>query len=155
MVLKIKVSRRNFLRKAASTPLAAKLAADAQIAELTGANGPNVTKQLALGAKVLGEMGAPIASNNYESEHEKAAKYLTLFGKLPDFVDQYLRNESQYVSALDPDIACKRSWSMCVKIATQRERNYQRLRKAHFEVGWTKKVKSAFIKTFGFDWPMW
>ena len=45
---------------------------------------------------------------------------------LPDWLDDELRERNRYVGYLDPDIAAKRSWSMAVKIATQRERNIAR-----------------------------
>jgi hypothetical protein len=41
----------------------------------------------------------------------------------PPFFDEEMRVRHSGVYNLDPDIANKRSWSMAVKIATQRERN--------------------------------
>ena len=150
----MKTNRRRFLSllglSAASAPLAAKAAADSEMAALSGLKNAS----LAVGVSASSGYGIPdVSQTNVISPYIQAAGYLKSFGKLPIFVENNLRERAKYVEHLDPDIVCKRSWSLNVKIAAQRERNYQReveriQRSATYDLG-----QSTFKKITGFEWP--
>ncbi len=69
---------------------------------------------------------------------------------LPDFIEKELRGRAKYVYSLDHDIACKRSWSLSVKIITQQERNYHRMVRERRERGSFMRQLNKFQKAFGF-----
>ncbi len=89
---------------------------------------------------------------SYERRLIGAAEYIKMFG-LPEVIDFELRDRSRCINSLDPDIACKRSWSMSVKIMTQRQRNYDRELLRLEKSGWQHKSRSALSKLIGFEWP--
>lgn len=95
---------------------------------------------------------APV-SHQQESPYVLARRYLNTFGKLPDFVEENLRDRARGVNYLDPDIACKKTWSLNVKIMAQRERNYQQLLDRYKDIGNYDSASSAFTKLTGFIWP--
>lgn len=128
-----------------AAPLAAKAATDAQIAKLAG-----ITLE---GAAAAGSYApSPQGFDDYNKTRIAASEYAKLVG-IPDFVKEQLRRNSQYVGVLDPDIAAKRSWSMSVKIATQRQRNYERQLELLQHTGWHARSAMAFKKLTGWDWP--
>lgn len=157
-------TRRGFLGflgiGAAAGPLAAKAAADAAIGEVAGLaklGGLPTSATLGQGAAMLGDRCSPSVAKMdqyipYEDRWRIVAGVLKTTG-VPDFVDREWRDRARHVACLDPDIACKRSWSMAVKIQTQRERNYQRLREVAESMPFFIDKKSAFEKLFGFAWP--
>lgn len=152
----MKTNRRQFLSLlgvgAASAPLAAKVVADNQMASLAGLN----NQILAMGVQAnTGVQGIPDASGNleYVSPYIRVQQYLKLTGKLPEFVEVNLRQRAKNVSHLDPDIACKKSWSLNVKIITQRERNYQYELERLAISGKYDVAQTAFKKITGFEWP--
>ena len=146
-------TRRKFLGilgvGAASAPLAAKEALDKSISDLV----------------IRGEEAAPIAPSTalydrFNEDHDErrsridaAADYLRAGNPIPDYVEKKMRVNASYVPALDPDIACKRSWSMSVKIATQRERNYERQKEKMMKGNTDRHMRDAFEKLIGFKWP--
>ena len=145
-------NRRSFLkliRFAPTAPLAAKAAADAHIAKMAGV-ALDVAPAHAYGAS--GVAPQPMGSAEWERTQIAAADYVKLFG-LPEFVRENMWRNSQYVGALDPDLAAKRSWSMSVKIAEQRQRNFKRNMEQLQYNAWHSKGKSAFKAISGFDWP--
>ena len=81
-----------------------------------------------------------------------AAEHVRLFG-VPDSVDFRIRDDARNVHALDPDIACKRSWSMSVKIMTQRQRNYDRAIERLKSSGAIERKRQALTALLGFEWP--
>jgi hypothetical protein len=81
-----------------------------------------------------------------------AANYIKMFG-VPEFVEYELRDQSKYVQCLDPDIACKKSWSMSVKIMTQKERNYQKSLERINKSEWQQNKRNAIKTILGFEWP--
>ena len=145
------IGRRKFLALlgigTASAPLAAKAAADAEILALTNFR---YTSALASGNAMPGT-NVPQAQDLAASQ--KATNYLSLMGRVPDFVECEARASASYVSSLDPDIACKRSWSMCVKIQEQRKRNYDRIMERWRTMGPQDAARQKFKQTMGFDWP--
>jgi len=149
------MKRRTFLSLLGAAPIAGKAAADAEIAKATGiwtADGlGNASMGLIGGIEVAppSTVGENIA---YEKRLTGAADYIKAFG-LPEVVRFELQDRAKYVSALDPDIACKRSWSMAVKIMTQRERNFEREVKRMEMSGWQQRKKSLLKGVLGFDWP--
>lgn len=146
-------NRRRFLSLlgvgAASAPLAAKAAADAEIAKLAniGAYGIQVG-----GIELPGVPQALQQVYSYEQTIVKASDYIKLFG-IPDVIKQRIRDNSQYVHGLDVDLASKKSWSMAVKIQEQRTRNYNRQIKEMEAAGWKERGRQALQKTMGFTWP--
>ena len=148
------LSRRRFTKALGLVPmvapLAAKAAADAEIAKLVDIRpgaGP-----FQLGANNYGGPAAPSGLDDYAKARIAAADYVKHVG-LPDFVRESFRRDAQYVSLLDPDIAAKRSWSMSVKILTQRERNLERRIEAMHHGAWQSNASLLFKRLTGWDWP--
>ena len=110
-----------------SAPLAVKAASDKAIAELSGieANG--------LGGM---DVGPPDSQ-----DPAKLSDHIKLFG-FPEIVLEEARRKADYTYSLDPDIACKKTWSLNVKIITQRQRNYEKALKDYSTRGeFARKVK--------------
>jgi hypothetical protein len=150
-------NRRKFLQllgiSTAAAPLAAKAAAEGEIAKQVGL--ANISGMQA-GTYMLnaGAQGAPaqLGSNHYTKALVGAADYIKVFG-LPEIISEELRDRANYIHALDPDIACKKSWSMNVKIMTQRQRNYDRSVQ-HIQLrSWQHKKREALRALLGFEWP--
>lgn len=154
-------NRRRFLSLlgvgAASAPLAAKAAADAEIARFAGL-GQNAIANTGIGL-YSGAGSAPITQGSLTGggmTHQQmligASDYIKMFG-VPEIVEFELRDQSKWISSLDPDLACKKSWSMSVKIAEQRQRNYNRAVERMTKTGWQQKKRSAIKTILGFEWP--
>jgi hypothetical protein len=155
-------NRRRFLSLlgvgAAAGPLAAKAVADHEIGSLAGLNrahSPLASTGLGLYG---GEAGQPAAMQStssgltYQQTLIGASDYIKMWG-LPEVFELELRDQSKWISSLDPDLACKKSWSMSVKILEQRQRNYERAVERLKKVGWQQKKRSAIKTVLGFDWP--
>lgn len=150
-----KLSRRKALAIFGATPVstafAAKQALDAAIGQAAGLGGIVAPG----GFGVSGQHGGSLpgaADDGWRKPYLAAAEYARTFG-LPPFVEESYRRDAQYVQALDPDIACKRSWSMSVKIATQRQRNYER-RVATVQQTAAHHKAAMLLKTFTkWEWP--
>ena len=153
----MKPNRRRFLSLlgvgAAAGPLAVKAAADAEIGSSMG-----MLNIKGFGSTALGlSSGQPpdaeqVAYIPYEKRLIGAADYIKMFG-IPEVMEFELRDQARYVGSFDPDIACKQSWSMAVKIMTQRERNYQRAVERVEKSGWQQRKRSALKTILGFEWP--
>lgn len=154
----MKTNRRRFLSLlgvgTAAGPLAAKAALDEGIAKQAGLNLHQV-------AGLSGGLPPPSQSADllpngsyisYQDKYIKTAEYVKMFG-LPQVIDDSYRSNSKYVHALDPDIACKRSWSMSVKFMTQRERNYQRMVEGINYTASHYRRKALIENILGFEWP--
>lgn len=151
----MKANRRGFLGLlgvgVVSAPLAAKAAAEAEISNLTGLRG---TQALAVGISGSTPISSGIGvGSGCVSEYTLADNYLNLWGKLPSFVEDSLKERSKTVFHLDPDIACKKSWSLNVKIQEQRQRNFQRELIRIKRNGKYDAAQSAFQKVTGWQWP--
>lgn len=150
----MKTSRRTFFAWMGITPLAAKAAADAKMAEVAGIWSVDGLGDVSLG---LGNgIGLPMETGSamtYEKRLAGAHDYIKMFG-IPAVQETEMRDRSRYVSNLDPDIACKRSWSMSVKITAQRERNYEREVQRLKTTGWQFRQRDALKKLLGFEWPL-
>lgn len=156
----MKSNRRRFLGLlgvgVAAGPLAAKQALDASIADqaglnLLGAAGGGFTSG---GLPASQGMQARSLPNQYIPHDQKVSKaigYLKTFG-VPEFFEKELRSRAMWVEKLDPDIASKKSWSMSVKIMTQRERSYQRYLRAYYDSSSMFKSKGIIEKLLGFEW---
>lgn len=116
-------SRRTFLQilgvAPAAVPLAAKSAADKAIGDLVGisAHSPGMPP-MAMVSGTPQDVGVG-------TWKQKVLRFLAE-NTLPEWFEEEARQRNRVVSYLDPDIAAKRSWSMAVKIVTQRERNIER-----------------------------
>lgn len=140
--------RRNFLKimgggVAAAPALAKKVALDAGVAA-TGMGG-------GYGATPIANAGA---ATSIGGPSDWVSRQLSWFAKngLPDYIEEQLRAEAQYVSVLDPDLAAKRSWSMSVKIQEQRERNFRlKVDQLRYNVDREKKA-SLFESMTGWRW---
>ena len=145
----MRATRRHFFGLVGATPLAAKAAVDAEIGQAIGMLGVagvgNASMGLSYGPPGCEELP-------YERRLMGAAQYIRLFG-IPEIVDFELRDRAKCVSHLDPDIACKRSWSMSVKIMTQRQRNYDREIARIERSGWRQSGLQKLKGLLGFDWP--
>lgn len=144
----IKATRRKFMSLvgagAAASPLALKAVADDRIMQMTGA-------QIAAPG-FMGPSGAPPdAASSYNQRLISASEFINLFG-LPSAVEAGLRRHS-WVGNLDPDLAAKRSWSMCVKFQEQRARNYARRVAEIHESAAHLRANALLKQTTGFDWP--
>lgn len=122
------LARRLFLkalRLAPAAPLAAKAAIDKSIADAVG-----ITSNGIAGSTMSGINVAPlgIGGNSDQDWKQRLLRFLHN-GVLPDWADDQIRFRCRQVTYLDADIAAKRSWSMSVKIATQRERNIEAAKK--------------------------
>lgn len=141
-------NRRSFFALMGATPLAAKAAADEAMAKSVGIVGNG------LGGGGFGlPYGAPGADGvPFEKRLIGASDYIKMFG-IPEVMEYEIRNSIRCVSCLDPDIACKASWSMSVKIMTQRQRNYAREIERIERSGWQQRGRLGLKKLLGFDWP--
>ena len=148
----MKSSRRSvlkFLGLAPAAPLAAKLANDEKLLSLVRGR-----ETLASGYGYDSGYGIPSSpkqSPDYVNPYIRVAEYVKVFG-IPKHVEEAMRQEAKYITALDPDIAAKKAWSMSVKILTQRERNYQdsiiRLEKQ----GAYQRAQEVFRGVTGWEW---
>lgn len=141
------VGRRNFLRLFAASPLMAKAAADKAIAEVTNIGGAGLVG--------LGSGGSPMAapSQSGSERASKVASFLRRFG-LPDWEVERIKVDNHHVYQLDPDIAALKSFSMNVKIATQRERNVARQVERLQGQSAYEELRDDFRKKHGF-WFWW
>jgi hypothetical protein len=147
-------TRRRFFGVIGATPLAAKAAIDAEVGQTIGMAGAPGLGNASIGLSYGAPYGAPAAVNElpYENRIIGATEYIKLFG-LPEVVDFELRDRARIVCHLDPDIANKRSWSMSVKIMTQRQRNYDReVARLHLS-GWRQSGFQKIRTLLGFNWP--
>jgi hypothetical protein len=152
----VKATRRRFMALlgfgAASGPLAVKTAADAEIMQLTGTR----VAESAIGSLVSGAggAGAPISPSPeiYAKSIIAASDYIRVMG-LPAALDARLRDEARWNDRLDPDIACKRSWSMSVKFAAQRQHNYERALERMHTAAWHQRGRATLKTLLGFEWP--
>lgn len=149
----MKPNRRAFFAFMGTAPLAAKAAADEVVAKAAGAftsNGlGNASMGLPYGGLPYGDSGPSIP---YEKRLIGAADYIKMFG-IPEVMEYELRDRARSVNALDPDIACKASWSMSVKLMTQRQRNYEREIARVEKSGWQQRGRSTLKNMLGFEWP--
>jgi len=145
--------RRSFLRflglAPLSAPLAAKAAFEAEVVALTALRGeeaPPLAKD-----QVSAERHTR-SDDDYTETQLKMADYLDLLQKFPPHVEADLRERSRYVSSLDPDIASKRSWSLNVKIMTQRQRNYAMSIERYHSSARYEREQRLFKQLTGFRW---
>jgi hypothetical protein len=121
------MDRRKVLSLFSTAPLAVKAASDKAIAELSG-----------IEANGLGDSNVPAHTSQ---DPTKLSDHIKLFG-IPEIFIEEARKDSETVYTLDPDIACKKTWSMNVKIITQRQRNYEKALKGYSTRGeFARKIK--------------
>jgi hypothetical protein len=146
----MQTTRRTFFGWMTATPLAAKAAADAEIGKLTAMREVPGFGDATL---ALGEtFGGDEDKIPYRQRLIGAADYIKAFG-IPAAVEMRLRNDAKYVHGLDPDIACKRSWSMSFKIVCQRQRNYERALQSITMGAKHERAKKLLKSMLGFEWP--
>jgi len=153
------LGRRGFLRVLGLAPIAGKAAADKLIAEHAG---------LAHGAlDGLGGQNNGISSACVEAPSgaypyaqltagEKAKRLFGLLKKagLPSWEHEKIIRENRNVYTLDPDLAALRSFSMNVKIVTQRQRNIEReIARLRFQSTYQAHVEK-FRRQHGY-WLWW
>lgn len=118
-------SRRSILKllgvAPAAAPLAAKAAADKAIGDMAGIGLlPNAPPYVGISGSPQ-----PLGADDWK---KKVLRFL-MNPTLPSWFEDDVRHRNWQVGYLDPDIASKRSWSMNVKIATQRQRNIERAKR--------------------------
>ena len=153
MLQAVRSTRRRFFGLMGATPLAAKAAADAEIKQLMsmsyyeglGRAGMSLTY-----GKDACDIG--LEKLSWVDKTIRCAEHIRLFG-VPEFVERRFREESKNVHCLDPDIASKRSWSMAVKVMTQRERNYGRKIEQLLAESDAARSRGLLSKLLGFEWP--
>lgn len=79
----------------------------------------------------------------------KLKEWLKLNEPMPTWYEETVRVRCQYVGSFDVDIAAKKSWSMAVKVITQRERNVQRELKAMERNMWYDDRRDEFYEKWG------
>lgn len=121
----MKVGRRRFLSFLGAAPLAAKVAAEGAASQLIGLQGMSIPSAPVM-ASISGGMPQTIDSGG--TYKAKVLRFLAQ-NSLPDWLEADIRKRNFNVGYLDPDIVSKKSWSLNVKIATQRQRNIERARK--------------------------
>lgn len=149
------IGRRNFLKVmgigTAAAPIAAKAAAEQEIAKLTTLAGHG-------GAALAGsqvespEFSVSASGHSYLDNFIKMKAYIQTTGGVPPHVERKAREDASYVSHLDPDIACKRSWSLNIKIQEQRKRNYERQIETWTDPSFHKEAQRRFEQLTGFRW---
>lgn len=139
--------RRKFLKLmglgAASAPIAAKATTE-ELTSLRGSSAPMLASGINFSNSASPGIGNPTLD---------MGKYLTLFRDIPEFQLEKIKDRSKNVYHLDPDLAAKKSWSMCVKIQEQQQRNYQKEIQRYYKSGKLEQVEIAFEKVSGFRWP--
>lgn len=141
------VGRRGFLRALGLSPIAVRQVADKALADAAKIDVSGLSS--GGGARPSNSVGAPIS---HAHRHSLMTKFLKQFG-LPDWEVDRMRRDTRNVWALDHDIANK-CWSMSVKIATQRERNFARAMDSVKEAGAYDAARDAFRERHGF-WFWW
>ena len=152
MIALVKSTRRRFFGLMGATPLAAKAAADAEVKQLMGLNYADGLGQAGLNLTYGLSAPSNVKELPWAEKTIRLAKHISLFG-IPKFVEKRFREESKNIHSLDPDIANKRSWSMAVKVMTQRERNYQRKVEQLLAESDAAKGRQVLGKLLGFEWP--
>lgn len=142
------MTRRAGLRLLAALPIGARAAAE----EVRNAGLSAFPTPSSAPPPFPGNPNVPTPMGDYSQQQVDAATYIDAFG-VPKHVEEYYRSQAEYISYLDPDIAARRSWSMSVKIITQRERNYQRLVQRARENGYRVKMSRTFEQLTGIRWP--
>ena len=145
------IGRRKVLKLLGITPLAAKATAEKAALDLTTANG-GYKAALAVGDNARATYGVMQSHEDASERYRRMSGYMRLFGKLPDHVERYAREEAKYVAHLDFDLVAKRSWSLAAKIHEQRERNFRRKMGEFADAGWYERSAKLFKETSGFDW---
>jgi len=146
------IGRRKVLKLLGLTPLAAKASAEKAAIELSSMRG------YAMGALADGVAnpaqtgGAPMGHAGARANYSQMAGYLRTFGKLPAHIDKQYREDAKYVAHLDPDLLAKRSWSLCVKIQEQQERNYRRKLMEIENAGWYERGQKMLRELTGWEW---
>lgn len=115
------LGRRKFLALMGMAPAAAPLVAKAALEKEAATYA---------GIKGLGGLAAPpIPESPVSGSSDKASRVLrTILSdkKMRDEFESLTYESYRHISALDPDIACLRSYSLAAKIAFQRQRNVAR-----------------------------
>jgi hypothetical protein len=141
------IGRRKFLKALGITPLAAKAAAEKEMAGLAirGWNdGP-----LSVGATLM--QNGPMGGGDPAARFASMASYVRMFG-IPAHVERQCRENAKRVTHLDPDLVSKRSWSFSVKIQEQQRRNYERQVEMYREMDWWDKAQKTFSEKMGWNW---
>jgi hypothetical protein len=146
-------SRRRVLSFLGSAPLAARAAAESTISRLAGVSADGLGDASMRITTDVGEKAGGGAANVPYEKRLIAASDLVRVAGVPEALELTLRDRARYTPYLDPDLASKRSWSLNVKIATQRERNYEReLGRIHQNARYHRGM--GLVKAvLGFDWP--
>lgn len=144
------IGRRQFLKAMAASPVAGKQLAgevNAQFEQLS-------VGRLGGGSPLMNDWksAAPAGIPYIDGTLSVVSRYVALMG-IPGFVEDDIRERARFVHSLDPDIACKRSWSFAVKIATQRQRNYERLCQEIHTAAKRQEGKALFATVAGAPWP--
>lgn len=131
---------------APAAPILAKVSADKTIADLVGISPANVATYH---PPPLSDT-PDVQTQSVRHWKQKIIRFLTN-RTLPYWFEEEVRLRNRNVSFLDPDIANKRSWSMAVKIVTQRERNIADAKRNALE----GPRRSMRMREFENEWGFW
>lgn len=153
----MKTNRRKFLSLlgvgVAGAPIAAKAALDESILKQVGVTTQSFTGGASsMNGPMSASIGGPTSGLTYAQTVSRASTWIKMMG-MPKDLEKEFRERARYVHALDPDIAAKRSWSMSVKLMSQRERNYERQVEALHATASYYGVREKMEKLLGFQWP--
>jgi hypothetical protein len=151
------MKRRSFLQLFGAGALSGRKLTEEALLRVTGVSTPGFGSNPHISAF---DYGPPIDSSPQKGDYEfsgydntimAASKYVKTMG-MPEFYDRQLRRRASEVYRIDGDIACK-CWSWNVKLQSQRERNYQRLKSTIEDAGGQAVAKNLLWKFTGFQWP--
>jgi len=152
------VGRRGFLRVLGLAPIAGKAAVDQIVADQAGLAHGALNGLGAQNGSI--SAGPPLPRVDDDplplSAGDKASRIFGLLKKagLPSWERERIARENKHVYSLDPDLAALRSFSMNVKIATQRQRNIEReLDRLRYQSTYQAHVEK-FRRRHGF-WLWW
>ena len=141
------LGRRGFLRSLLAAPLAARAATEAEVAK-------HMAMTLPLGVGSTGGVPAsgPPSQGSELSPGARASKLFDFMHHhgLPAWEEERIRRDNHSVHALDADLAALRSFSLSVKVATQRERNVQKTIERIKLYGAYSALQDKFRKRHGF-----
>jgi len=141
----MEASRRSLLKFLGMAPVAApmmaKEVAESAASDLIGLSASHYS----------GTMGPQLSPTSGDTPWKNKVLRFLSSGRIPEWYEEILADRHRQVQALDPDIASKRSWSLNVKISTQRLRNIDRARQAFKN----QPKNSLRIRDFEEQWGLW
>lgn len=99
-----------------------------------------------------GSVGPILANEGPVNAREAVWKQMLRSGSLPSWKVNEIKEETDRVYSLDPDLATFRSFSLAAKVHIQRQRQYDRAIASARKRLDLDDLREAFLKKHGFDW---